>query len=81
MWLAAAMGSAILFGLAGWWMKSISNAGGSTGGCFLVYLLRNNRIRGPCDALEQLWPILQMLNVWIAGIIIGVVRTWEIRYL
>ncbi|MBP3962239.1 EamA family transporter [Paenibacillus lignilyticus] len=72
MWFAAAVGSAVLFGLAGWWMKVSQMQSGSS-----AYLLLGLYISGTCGfgihaALEHtLLPSLADPRVWLAGLLIG----------
>lgn len=72
MWFAAAVGSAILFGLAGWWMKVSQMRSGSS-----TYLLLGLYISGTAGfglhaAVEQnLAASLTDVRVWTAGLLIG----------
>ncbi|SDX22194.1 EamA family transporter [Paenibacillus sp. CF384] len=72
MWFAAAVGSAVLFGLAGWWMKVSQMQSGSS-----AYLLLGLYISGTCGfgihaAVEHtLLPSLADPRVWFAGLLIG----------
>ncbi|SEO19907.1 EamA family transporter [Paenibacillus sp. OV219] len=72
MWFAAAIGSAVLFGLAGWWMKVSQMQSGSS-----AYLLLGLYISGTCGfgvhaALEHtLLPSLGDPRVWLGGLLIG----------
>ncbi|WP_219835928.1 EamA family transporter [Paenibacillus sp. R14(2021)] len=72
MWFAAAVGSAILFGLAGWWMKVSQMQGGSS-----AYLLLGLYISGTIGfgihstAEHTLTAALGDVRVWAAGLIIG----------
>ncbi|REE57480.1 putative membrane protein [Paenibacillus taihuensis] len=72
MWFAAAIGSAILFGLAGWWMKVSQMQNGSS-----AYLLLGLYISGTCGfgihaAVEHtLAASLGDPRVWLAGLLIG----------
>ncbi|AZN40144.1 EamA family transporter [Paenibacillus albus] len=72
MWFAAAIGSAVLFGLAGWWMKVSQMQSGSS-----AYLLLGLYISGTCGfgvhaALEHtLLPSLGDARVWLGGLLIG----------
>lgn len=72
MWFAAAIGSAILFGLAGWWMKVSQMQNGSS-----AYLLLGLYLSGTCGfgihaaAEHSLLPSLGDPRVWLAGLLIG----------
>lgn len=72
MWFAAAIGSALLFGLAGWWMKVSQMQGGANADlCLGLYLSGaagfavNGAIEGTLDSA------LTDPRVWIAGLFIG----------
>jgi drug/metabolite transporter (DMT)-like permease len=72
MWFAAAVGSAILFGLAGWWMKVSQMQSGSTAWLLLGLYLSGTIGFGLHAMIEHtLAPSLQNPKVWAAGIIIG----------
>ncbi|MFC5652398.1 EamA family transporter [Paenibacillus solisilvae] len=72
MWFAAAVGSAILFGLAGWWMKVSQMQSGSTAWLLLGLYLSGTVGFGIHAAVEDtLIPSLQDPKVWAAGFIIG----------
>ncbi|MCQ6558676.1 DMT family transporter [Paenibacillus mendelii] len=73
MWFAAAVGSALLFGLAGWWMKVSQMRSGSS-----AYLLLGLYISGTIGfgihaVVERtLLPALTDWRVWAAGLLIGI---------
>ncbi|PWV97821.1 putative membrane protein [Paenibacillus cellulosilyticus] len=76
MWLLTAIGSAILFGLAGWWMKVSQMKGGSSNGLlFGLYVSGtlgfgiHSLVEGTLDQLAD-WRLL------LAGIIIGAGSAW-----
>lgn len=76
MWLIIAISSAILFGLAGWWMKVSQMRGGSTR-VLLFGLYASGTIGfGVHSALEGTLSMLADPNVWIAGVIIGAGSAW-----
>ncbi|MFX3632005.1 MAG: EamA family transporter [Candidatus Pristimantibacillus sp.] len=71
MWLATAVGSALLFGLAGWWMKVSQMRGGLTS-VMLFGLYASGTIGfGIHSAVEGTWTSFHDYRIWIAGIIIG----------
>lgn len=76
MWLITAISSAILFGLAGWWMKVSQMRGGSTRLLLLGLYASGSLGFGVHAALEGTLPKLANADVWIAGIIIGVGSAW-----
>lgn len=71
MWLATAVGSALLFGLAGWWMKVSQMRGGITSVMLLGLYASGTIGFGLHSAVEQSFHELLDYRVWIAGIIIG----------
>ncbi|MBD2872132.1 DMT family transporter [Paenibacillus arenilitoris] len=76
MWLLTAIGSAILFGLAGWWMKVSQMRGGSTRMLLLGLYASGMLGFGVHAALEGTLPTLADPAVWIAGGIIGAGSAW-----
>jgi len=76
MWLITAISSAILFGLAGWWMKVSQMRGGSTRLLLLGLYASGSLGFGVHAALEGTLPMLANADVWIAGVIIGAGSAW-----
>lgn len=76
MWLITAIGSAILFGLAGWWMKVSQMRGGSTRTLLLGLYASGTLGFGVHAALEGTIAMLADPAIWIAGIIIGAGSAW-----
>lgn len=76
MWLITAIGSAILFGLAGWWMKVSQMRGGSTRTLLLGLYASGTLGFGVHAALEGTIAMLANPAIWIAGIIIGAGSAW-----
>ncbi|MNZ86011.1 4-amino-4-deoxy-L-arabinose-phosphoundecaprenol flippase subunit ArnE [compost metagenome] len=72
MWLITAIGSAILFGLAGWWMKVSQMRGGSTRMLLLGLYASGTLGFGVHSAAEGTLPMLGNPYVWLAGFIIGI---------
>lgn len=76
MWLATAIGSAVLFGFAGWWMKVSQMRGGSTR-LLLLGLYGSGALGfGVHAAIEGTLDKLADPNIWIAGIVIGAGSAW-----
>ncbi|UVI31769.1 DMT family transporter [Paenibacillus spongiae] len=72
MWFAAAVGSALLFGLAGWWMKVSQMRGGSSSYLLLGLYISGTIGFGVHAAVERtLLPDLTDWRVWAAGLLIG----------
>ncbi|MFC4775626.1 EamA family transporter [Paenibacillus sp. GCM10023252] len=76
MWLVTAVGSAILFGLAGWWMKVSQMRGGTT-----ARLLFGLYAAGTAGFAVHAWlegslSVLGTPEVWLAGVIIGAGSAW-----
>ncbi|BBH21623.1 hypothetical protein Back11_29680 [Paenibacillus baekrokdamisoli] len=72
MWFAAAVSSAVLFGLAGWWMKVSQMQSGSPSWLLLGLYLSGTLGFGIHALIEHtLIPSLLDARVWAAGIIIG----------
>lgn len=77
MWFAAAIGSALLFGLAGWWMKVSQMQRGSS-----VFLLLGLYISGTIGFGIHAWAegslpgSLADWRVWLWGILIGAGSAW-----
>ncbi|SFI91651.1 EamA-like transporter family protein [Paenibacillus sp. UNC496MF] len=72
MWFAAAVGSALLFGLAGWWMKVSQMQGGSPAYLFLgLYFAGAAGFAANGAAENSLLAGLADVRVWLAGAIIG----------
>jgi len=72
LWFAAAVSSALLFGLAGWWMKVSQMRGGSSNYLLLGLYLSGTAGFGVHAAFEQtLTAALTDARVWIAGALIG----------
>ncbi|CAM4307553.1 drug/metabolite transporter (DMT)-like permease [Paenibacillus endophyticus] len=76
MWLITAISSALLFGLAGWWMKVSQMRGGSTRTLLLGLYASGTAGFGVHAALEGTWGWLANPQVWIAGVIIGAGSAW-----
>ncbi|MGM0881914.1 MAG: EamA family transporter [Bacillota bacterium] len=76
MWLIIAISSAILFGLAGWWMKVSQMRGGSTRVLLFGLYASGTLGFGVHSALEGTLTMLADPNVWIAGVIIGAGSAW-----
>ncbi|WP_424766357.1 EamA family transporter [Paenibacillus sp. sgz302251] len=76
MWLITAISSAILFGLAGWWMKVSQMRGGSTRLLLLGLYASGTLGFGVHAMLEGSIRMLAHPQVWIAGIIIGAGSAW-----
>ncbi|WP_339204407.1 DMT family transporter [Paenibacillus sp. FSL K6-3182] len=76
MWLITAISSAVLFGLAGWWMKVSQMRGGSTRTLLLGLYASGTLGFGVHAALEGTFFFLADPRVWIAGIIIGAGSAW-----
>ncbi|WP_169083819.1 DMT family transporter [Paenibacillus sp. PL91] len=76
MWLITAISSAILFGLAGWWMKVSQMRGGSTRTLLLGLYASGTVGFGVHSAVEGTFAFLADPKVWIAGIIIGAGSAW-----
>ncbi|GGD74841.1 EamA family transporter [Paenibacillus nasutitermitis] len=72
MWFAAAVGSALLFGLAGWWMKVSQMRSGSSNYLLLGLYLSGTAGFGVHAALEHSLAVsLTDVRVWMAGLLIG----------
>lgn len=76
MWLWTAIGSAFLFGLAGWWMKVSQMKGGSTR-MLLIGLYGAGAVgfgvhAGLEGSINEVW----QPGVWLAGILIGAGSAW-----
>lgn len=71
MWLATAVGSAVLFGLAGWWMKVSQMRRGHVSVMLFGLYVSGTAGFGIHAALEGTIHQLSDYRVWIAGIIIG----------
>lgn len=76
MWLITAISSAILFGLAGWWMKVSQMRGGSTRTLLLGLYASGTLGFGVHSALEGTFALLADPDIWIAGILIGAGSAW-----
>ncbi|RJE88985.1 DMT family transporter [Paenibacillus sp. 1011MAR3C5] len=76
MWLAIAIGSAILFGLAGWWMKVSQMRGGSTRMLLLALYTAGTAGFGIHAAIEGSIASLTDIRVWAAGLVIGAGSAW-----
>lgn len=76
MWLWTAIGSAALFGLAGWWMKVSQMKGGSTRSLLQGLYAAGAVGFGIHSALEGRLGDLLQLEVWCAGILIGAGSAW-----
>ncbi len=76
MWLLTALGSAVLFGLAGWWMKVSQMKGGSTR--LLLFGLYASGSAGFAvhAVLEKSAVFLADWRTWAAGILIGAGSAW-----
>lgn len=76
MWLLTALGSAVLFGLAGWWMKVSQMKGGSTR--LLLFGLYASGSAGFAvhAILEKSAIFLADWRTWAAGILIGAGSAW-----
>lgn len=76
MWLMTAIGSAFLFGLAGWWMKVSQMKGGSTR-MLLIGLYGAGAVGfGVHTAFEGRLNDVLLPGVWLAGILIGAGSAW-----
>ncbi|KQO01155.1 EamA family transporter [Paenibacillus sp. Leaf72] len=71
MWLTVAISSAILFGLAGWWMKRSQMSGGTTSVLLLGLYASGTVGFGVHAAFEGSLASLADYRIWIAGAIIG----------
>lgn len=72
MWFAAAISSAALFGLAGWWMKVSQMQGGSSAYLFLGLYMSGTIGFGVNGLIEQsLHALWNDPRVWFAGLLIG----------
>lgn len=71
MWLAIAVGSAVLFGLAGWWMKVSQMRRGHVSVMLFGLYASGTAGFGVHAAVEGSLQQLMDHRVWIAGIIIG----------
>ncbi|WP_308638576.1 EamA family transporter [Paenibacillus silvisoli] len=72
MWFAAAVGSAVLFGLAGWWMKVSQMQSGSSAFLLLGLYISGTFGFGIHAAVQQtLLSSLADPRVWLAGLLIG----------
>ncbi|CAM3586662.1 DMT family transporter [Paenibacillus lupini] len=71
MWLATAVGSAVLFGLAGWWMKVSQMHRGHVSVMLIGLYVSGTAGFGIHAAIEGTIDQLSDYRVWIAGIIIG----------
>ncbi|RAP75409.1 EamA family transporter [Paenibacillus montanisoli] len=72
MWFAAAVGSAVLFGLAGWWMKVSQMQSGSSAFLLLGLYISGTFGFGIHAAMQHtLVSSLSDPRVWIAGLLIG----------
>ncbi len=76
MWLVTAISSAILFGLAGWWMKVSQMRGGSTRTLLLGLYASGTLGFGVHALLTGTLPQLADARVWAAGILIGAGSAW-----
>lgn len=72
MWFAAAVGSALLFGFAGWWMKVSQMRGGASAYLLLGLYLSGAAGFGIHSAIGRtLEGSLANPRVWVAGLLIG----------
>ncbi|SFE53672.1 EamA-like transporter family protein [Paenibacillus algorifonticola] len=71
MWLTVAISSAILFGLAGWWMKRSQMSGGTTSALLLGLYASGTFGFGVHAAFEGSLASLADYRIWVAGAIIG----------
>ena len=71
MWLGIAIGSALLFGLAGWWMKVSQMRGGLTSVMLLGLYVSGTAGFGIHAVVEGTLNELTDYRVWLAGLIIG----------
>ncbi|MDQ8739203.1 DMT family transporter [Paenibacillus sp. LHD-38] len=76
MWLITAISSAVLFGLAGWWMKVSQMRGGSSKTLLLGLYASGTLGFGVHAALEGTFDRLSDPQIWVAGIIIGAGSAW-----
>lgn len=76
MWLITAISSAVLFGLAGWWMKVSQMRGGSSKTLLLGLYASGTLGFGVHAALEGTFDWLADPQIWVAGIIIGAGSAW-----
>ncbi|WP_435165354.1 EamA family transporter [Paenibacillus glycanilyticus] len=71
MWLAIAVGSALLFGLAGWWMKVSQMRRGNVSVMLFGLYASGTAGFGMHAAVEGTIHQLSDYRIWLAGIIIG----------
>lgn len=71
MWLATAVGAAVLFGLAGWWMKVSQMRRGHVSVMLFGLYVSEQLVLASMQRLEGTIHQLSDYRVWIAGIIIG----------
>lgn len=76
MWLWIAVGSAIMFGLAGWWMKVSQMSGGSTRMLLLGLYGAGAMGFGVHAGIEGSLHTITDLRVWAAGLVIGAGSAW-----
>ncbi|MBH5319252.1 DMT family transporter [Paenibacillus sp. GSMTC-2017] len=76
MWLITALASALIFGLAGWWMKVSQMQGGSTR--MLLLALYASGALGFCihSIIEGSFAFVLDIRIWVAGVIIGIGSAW-----
>ncbi|MUT64346.1 EamA family transporter [Paenibacillus sp. NEAU-GSW1] len=71
MWLILAIGSALLFGLAGWWMKVSQMRGGLTSVMLFGLYVSGTAGFGIHSAIENQLSLLADCRIWLSGLIIG----------
>lgn len=76
MWLVIAVGSAVLFGLAGWWMKASQMNGGDNTTLLLGLYASGTAGFAVHASLAGSWPALGDWRIWLAGAIIGAGSAW-----
>lgn len=76
MWLLTAVGSAVLFGMAGWWMKVSQMKGGSLRLLLLGLYAAGTAGFAVHTVVEGTLGLLAEPRVWVAGVIIGAGSAW-----
>jgi len=76
MWLLTAIGSAVLFGLAGWWMKVSQMKGGSSNGLLFGLYASGTLGFGIHSAVQGTLASVVDWRVLTAGIVIGAGSAW-----
>ncbi|WP_127532357.1 DMT family transporter [Paenibacillus kobensis] len=76
MWLLTAIGSAVLFGLAGWWMKVSQMKGGSSNGLLFGLYVSGTLGFGVHSAVEGTLSGIADWRLLAAGLVIGAGSAW-----